>query len=520
MLLFPNALLADVPAPPVNQSLGFDDTIFNNLVEAECRVCHDDLVITGPTSNVDRHHLLYGTPLPLGECSVNRNACLSNGDCYKRICSRTGARCDIDEECPDFGLGETCGEVCIGETVAPVIDADQDGINDTHYGCLNCHEYADVGGIITFLVERDCLQCHIQVPGEGSVHHLTPTAQGPAPIGDPAVGDCTPCHGTIVDDIGDGHVIPTYSPSLVTPAPSEDPAAPGGCNYCHDVGTDTLSGVVVFSNSDNHHNTGVFLSETGVINDTTCFWCHDFVAPAPIRACEGCHGLESLHNIQADSDASGDIVVGGELPGYGHVGADNPGAGSDCWGCHGFSTSAASGSGPLAPTISRSSMLVMTAGTDTPITLTGSAFTNLLGTNQWLSEVVLTAADESSLILTPDSITENSLTVTIPGAAVPGNYALQAVKDEYTLSNPVSLSIKPEVVIDDLECSKCMGTMTIIGSGFSGQVEGTDEYISVEEDGRPLHIISWTDTEIQLSGARCRGTVTITALFGSATRDQ
>jgi hypothetical protein len=165
-------------------------------------------------------------------------------------------------------------------------------------------------------------------------------------------------------------------------------------------------------------------------------------------------------------------------------------------------------------------MLVMTAGTDTPITLTGSAFTNLLGTNQWLSEVVLTAADESSLILTPDSITENSLTVTIPGAAVPGNYALQAVKDEYTLSNPVSLSIKPEVVIDDLECSKCMGTMTIIGSGFSGQVEGTDEYISVEEDGRPLHIISWTDTEIQLSGARCRGTVTITALFGSATRDQ
>ena len=55
MLVFPYALWADVPAPPVNQSLGFDDTIFNNLVEAECRVCHDDPAITGPTSNVDRH---------------------------------------------------------------------------------------------------------------------------------------------------------------------------------------------------------------------------------------------------------------------------------------------------------------------------------------------------------------------------------------------------------------------------------------------------------------------------------
>jgi hypothetical protein len=65
-----------------------------------------------------------------------------------------------------------------------------------------------------------------------------------------------------------------------------------------------------------------------------------------------------------------------------------------------------------------------------------------------------------------------------------------------------------------------MGIMTITGSGFSEKVDGTDEYISVEEDGRPVNIISWTDAEILLSGARCKGTVTINALFGSATRDQ
>ena len=61
-----------------------------------------------------------------------------------------------------------------------------------------------------------------------------------------------------------------------------------------------------------------------------------------------------------------------------------------------------------------------------------------------------------------------------------------------------------------------MGTMTITGSGFSENVDGTDEYISVKEDGRPADIISWTDTLIELSGARCRGTVEVNALFGSA----
>jgi hypothetical protein len=42
----------------------------------------------------------------------------------------------------------------------------------------------------------------------------------------------------------------------------------------------------------------------------------------PIRVCEGCHGPDSLHNIQADSPKTptGTLVVGGEDAGYGHVG--------------------------------------------------------------------------------------------------------------------------------------------------------------------------------------------------------
>jgi len=80
---------------------------------------------------------------------------------------------------------------------------------------------------------------------------------------------------------------------------------------------------------------------------------------------------------------------------------------------------------------------------------------------------------ESSLIRTPESITENSLAVTIPGTAVLEINAFQEVKDQNDVGNSVSLSI-----------------------------------------------ISWKDTEIQFSSARCRETVTVNALFGSAARDQ
>jgi hypothetical protein len=239
-----------------------------------------------------------------------------------------------------------------------------------------------------------------------------------------------------------------------------------------------------------------------------------------IRFCEGCHGYDSLHNIQTDSDGDGDIVVGGELPGYGHVGADDPGAGSDCWGCHGFSVASAPGAGPLTPYISSSDVLVMTAGTDTAITLTGTAFTNVSGINQYTSNVVMTAADGDSVTLTPDSISQESLTVAIPGTTDLGNYTLQAVKDEYTASNPVALSVKPAVVITEVKCYKCLSTMTITGSSFSEKPEGTDEDINIMEGGRPLNVISWSDTRIKVSGARCRGKVTVNALFGSASYQQ
>ena len=107
------------------------------------------------------------------------------------------------------------------------------------------------------------------------------------------------------------------------------------------------------------------------------------------------------------------------------------------------------------------------------------------------------------------------MTVTIPDNLTMGNYALRAVKSD-KMSNPLIISIRPEVIIDDVECSKCLGVMTISGAGFAEKIVGTDEEINVMESDRPLNVISWTDTLIKATGARCRGTVTVNSLFGTA----
>ena len=227
-----------------------------------------------------------------------------------------------------------------------------------------------------------------------------------------------------------------------------------------------------------------------------------------IRTCEGCHGFESLHNIALDSDdPDTELIVGTENPGYSHVGS-----GDDCWGCHGFAGSSAADSGPITPFINSLSPMSITAGTNAAVTLTGEAFTNFFGT-EYTSDVSLTAADGSSVTLTPDIISQGAMTVTIPGSLATGNYNLQAVKGDVA-SNPVVLSIKPEVEISDVICSE--GVLTITGSGFGDTPpEGAEEYINVEVDGIPVEIISWTDTEIAVAVSNCSGTVTVNALYGS-----
>jgi len=241
-----------------------------------------------------------------------------------------------------------------------------------------------------------------------------------------------------------------------------------------------------------------------------------------MRWCENCHGYESLHNIQADSPNTGNIgsiVVGGEDAYWGHVGRDNPADpnnDSDCWGCHGFppiSMASAPGTGPIVPSLAGSSASTITAGAETAITLTGMAFTNITLGTQFTSSVEVTAADGSTIIVTPDAISVDSLMATIPALSA-GLYEVRIIKDTVK-SNPVTINCVPKVEITSVTC--VAGVLTVTGSGFGDQPPaGAEEFINCKLDGAALAIVSWTDDRIVAATAACGEAVTVNALYGSA----
>jgi hypothetical protein len=458
--------LAAVPPPPVNQNLGIDDGVFNNLNEAECRVCHEDSSITGDTSNVDRHHLRMGTIVP------------------------------DPNSAPNGDPGDT-------------------------FECLTCHTliWNPVTQAYEFDEFRDCTVCHAQIPGEASVHHLTATAQG---------GHCVACHGDFVNDFDDGHFIPSYDPSLVTPWPSGKPNAgpngEGNCNFCHDTGTGTSdpgidpgTGVLVYRNAETHHLTGF------VLDGAKCTWCHNVLPPwseLAIRGCEQCHGISSLHNIQFDNVGDG-IDPGNEDAYYGHIGHDD-----DCFGCHGFTSGASvPESGPVIPSVDGLSAYTMVAGTDTAITITGSSFINqmlnpITGQNDITldCDVRLTDAAGNTTTVEPTAVSPDTIEVILPGSLARGNYKLAALKDPKA-SNPVRIAVTPPVVIGSATCSG--GTVAIRGSGFSGYVDATDSGTSVTSviggDAETGSVVSWSDSRIVADFSNCGDTVEVSSVFGTAT---
>ena len=184
---------ATVPPPPANQLIGINDGVYNDLTEEDCRLCHEnpDQYPVEDETLQNRHHLLYGTEIP-------------------------------------------------DPTDAPF------GNPGDSFNCLTCHEVININPI-EFLVERDCMLCHIQGSSfELTVHHRTDAALGNLPQGP----DCKVCHGSLVDNIEDGHFIPSYEPTPRTPKRSGGDGLPlnsvgvgaGGCDYCHSPGTDDPTG--------------------------------------------------------------------------------------------------------------------------------------------------------------------------------------------------------------------------------------------------------------------------------------
>jgi hypothetical protein len=134
------------------------------------------------------------------------------------------------------------------------------------------------------------------------------------------------------------------------------------------------------------------------------------------------------------------------------------------------------------------------------------------------SDVVLIDPDGSSISLIPDTISQGAITVTVPGTLAKGNYKLKTVKlDKY--SNPRAISIKPDVVIDNVNCKKKNGQITIDGTGFGEKPEGSDAFIYATLNGQGIDLISWNDTRIVGFVSSCPDsmTVTVNALFGTDT---
>ncbi|TFH38774.1 MAG: hypothetical protein E4G94_11865, partial [ANME-2 cluster archaeon] len=273
---------------------------------------------------------------------------------------------------PDITFGEfsepECRECHTATGTAIGSDPNSNSVPDRHhllvptesYECMDCHPVNPEGGLGEVI--RDCLQCHLSTP-----HHETVDAQD---------RHCSECHGSLVDDFDDGHIIPIYAPSLVTPDTSfkvqnaTTEKKWGGCEACHEAGEDTDSGLIVNETAETHHN-------LGTVSDT-CNTCKDG-GSLDIRACEDCHGIKSLHNIQYDYTNTTGIL------GYGHIG-DN----WDCNGCHAFwDAGAAPMEGPIIPYIESVSADRLVAGQPTVLRLEGTNFVTTTGSTTYTSDVVV-----------------------------------------------------------------------------------------------------------------------------------
>ncbi|MDO3377486.1 hypothetical protein [Geoalkalibacter halelectricus] len=471
------AAAAAVPPPPVNQFIGIPDTIFANLEEADCRVCHganppeflEGIIDT--TYLPDRHHNLIGDTIP-----VNNSA-------------------------PFGEAGET-------------------------YECLSCHNLAmNDDGVFDFVTFRDCNFCHTGA----SPHHTADRA---------LAGNCQACHGSLVDrgifaDPATGQFtidapwIPTYQPSNITPYPSAKPnAGPNGegtCVFCHAPSVakatginqgfeiDPLSGVMVYNNADTHHLPGLFVSNK-------CSWCHPAGTPSnsptAIRTCQNCHGIPSLHNIQWDNvnPQNPNIQPGQMDPWYGHIGAS-----SDCFGCHGFTrtSSVAPQGGPIIPQISGMTQNVVTAGAETTLEIHGYAFVNTYSPVagfpgvEYKSVVVLTDAAGNTYELAPVAISPSVIEVTVPAYLPIGNYQVVA-KKATKLSNPETLVVKSDVAIASAEIQPD-GTIVIDGKGF-GKMPPQAQGLGVYLDNAPADVISWQDGKILVNAAGAQAGQTVDVL--------
>ena len=483
---------ASIPPPPVNQKIGIPDTTFDGLTEPICRSCHgridpdDPGRLVKPIYLPDRHHM-----------RVNQ-----------QIQDRS------DAPFPEFA-------------------------ENGAYTCLVCHQtQTEPGPDLGLLVQnfRNCLNCHSSGSGwdEATVHHKTQWA---------LERNCKHCHGAMIDNPFDGHYVPTYPVSGITPRRSNGTGEDGrgACTFCHAAGTNVdpqgddnaFNGLAVQSNIENHHSTGVVWdpitrnpavdNQLDPPSDPPCTLCHNFDRPFAEQLrynCENCHGIESLHSIEAmDSSGDGQIVPGQEQPFYGHIGNVQ-----NCYGCHlgtfGASTMLLPGYSGVAPHIDDVIDGTFSAGSESTVTIVGTAFksTDLSGNSLPVS-VVLEQGDQVVRTVTAATVSTDTVTVVLPADLPAGLYNLRVKTGSEVVSNPMPIALTPAAVIDSVTIAN--GVFTINGSGFSDYIAardaGTNVSVNVRGTDVACTVDSWTGDAIvaDCGSANC-GVVTVNTVFDSA----
>lgn len=384
-------------------------------------------------------------------------------------------------------------------------------INTKNMACLDCHSLvSDGAGGFVFADFRTCSVCHKTSP-----HHTSAKA---------AAQDCQACHGPI-DNPLDGHYVPTYAVSSVTPMingrqvvnPTTNAIVTvQGCAACHQANAtaiDPKTNLVraISSNADTHHGTNIGNTQGGGIGK--CEWCHNFAQPGlAIRQCEACHGVKSLHNIQPKVGAP--AVPGAEPAGAGHVGAN-----WDCQGCHWswFGNADQNPAQALIPSLNGQSSYTLATGKATTIVLTGIAFTNTGGDSVVYNPSVTISNGTTTTTLTPVSFTDSEIKVTIP-ALPEGNYDIKVVKGSGATavqSNVAKLVIIPPMSIKTAIASK--NTVTITGTGF-GAAPASDfnSGLGVFSGTTQGNVVSWGSTKVVATfpGIKAGDQVTIKTLNG------
>ncbi len=447
-------VIADIPPPPVNQNFGIYDTMMMNYTEPLCRGCHNSTsspLVTGGVPT--RHHLLV----------------------------QSGA------------INPYTGAI---------------------FGCNDCHPSTPGTGN-GILLDRNCMVCHngtafwgnsigARVGNFTRPHHNTTHAQ---------IRNCKFCHGASVDDYNDGHYIPTYPPSEVTPSSlykasnATSMRVWGGCLACHDEKASATPSIyfthtngfppVADGTNNVHHNE--ILGITKVTDGSNqCLWCHvDISDVLNIRGCETCHSVSAIHNTQVD------FANTSTLRGYGHVGSNNPSDSQnhswDCKGCHAWYDAGDSFNpfgGAIIPDVQLATPAVFSSNTPTVLTLTG---TNFVQAN---STTVVNV--DGTTNLTPDTITNGQITVTVNLPA--GNHYIKVVKTDLVENVPKPSNIKPLTVVSQVTITSAklrLGVITITGSGFGPQpATNAERYVTIQHAGNVYYsdsISSWSDTQIKAS---------------------